>query len=326
MRIAVIGIGVIGMSSAHELSREHDVTVFHDKALAETTSAIATAIWHVYLVDPDDPLHLDWSARTLSRLMGLIENPATSVELCDGIELFVHGDAFKPSWSRIAQRFDLVATEDFRRRYPGRRWGYRIAAPAANMEKYLPWLYQACVNRGATFVRRHVHALEELLDDFELVINCAGLGAAALTDDDKLYPVKGQYLVLDVADDAPKEYLGDDQHPEGMAYVIPRDGQILVGGTEEANKSDLAFTVDRDALIRRASQFIDYDLTQLRELGTAVGLRPCRTDRRVRFGLDDCEPRIIHNYGHGGSGFSLAWGCAEDVAKLVRAIGRPRGV
>lgn len=29
------------------------------------------------------------------------------------------------------------------------------------------------------------------------------------------------------------------------------------------------------------------------------------------------EKTVIHNYGHGGSGWSLSWGCAEDVAALV---------
>ncbi|MEM9378184.1 MAG: FAD-dependent oxidoreductase [Pseudomonadota bacterium] len=29
------------------------------------------------------------------------------------------------------------------------------------------------------------------------------------------------------------------------------------------------------------------------------------------------EKTVIHNYGHGGSGWSLSWGCAEDVADLV---------
>ena len=29
------------------------------------------------------------------------------------------------------------------------------------------------------------------------------------------------------------------------------------------------------------------------------------------------EGRVVHNYGHGGSGYTLCWGCAEDVVGMV---------
>ena len=32
--------------------------------------------------------------------------------------------------------------------------------------------------------------------------------------------------------------------------------------------------------------------------------------------------RIVHNYGHGGSGVTLSWGCALEVADLVERLVR----
>jgi D-amino-acid oxidase len=33
----------------------------------------------------------------------------------------------------------------------------------------------------------------------------------------------------------------------------------------------------------------------------------------------EAEPAtsIVHNYGHGGSGFSFSWGCAHEVTAIV---------
>lgn len=49
-----------------------------------------------------------------------------------------------------------------------------------------------------------------------------------------------------------------------------------------------------------------------------VGLRPGRVQLRL-----EAERRgnklLIHNYGHGGSGVTLCWGCADDVLSLLLA-------
>ena len=52
-------------------------------------------------------------------------------------------------------------------------------------------------------------------------------------------------------------------------------------------------------------------------VGSAVGLRPARSEVRLELTrLVDGQP-VVHNYGHGGSGFTLSWGCADEVARLV---------
>lgn len=38
------------------------------------------------------------------------------------------------------------------------------------------------------------------------------------------------------------------------------------------------------------------------------------------------DKRLVHNYGHGGAGWSLSWGCADEAAKLAFAAGRPLAI
>jgi D-amino-acid oxidase len=51
-------------------------------------------------------------------------------------------------------------------------------------------------------------------------------------------------------------------------------------------------------------------------LGHRVGLRPCRPEVRL-----ESEPLgrgvLWHNYGHGGAGISLSWGCAAEISAAV---------
>jgi D-amino-acid oxidase len=51
-------------------------------------------------------------------------------------------------------------------------------------------------------------------------------------------------------------------------------------------------------------------------VSVAVGLRPARPAVRL-----EAEARpggtIVHNYGHGGAGVTLSWGCAAAATDLL---------
>jgi len=57
-----------------------------------------------------------------------------------------------------------------------------------------------------------------------------------------------------------------------------------------------------------------------------VGLRPGRPAVRLEaerpgVGGGGAGGRpVVHNYGHGGSGFTVCWGCADEVAETVAAL------
>jgi glycine/D-amino acid oxidase-like deaminating enzyme len=52
-----------------------------------------------------------------------------------------------------------------------------------------------------------------------------------------------------------------------------------------------------------------------------AGLRPYR-DRTYRLESEIVGNKfVVHNYGHGGAGITLSWGCAHEVVDIVRARG-----
>ncbi len=318
--VVVVGGGVVGLTCALALAREYDVTVVADTFGIDSPSVVATAIWHIYLVDPNDQRTLLWSQQTLEKLVELsVKQPLAGVRLVAGTELFRRGEPALPSWHLIPPSFSLMSANELAA-YPGVVWGYRITAPVAEMSTYLSWLQSECSQSEINFVERRLDSIYDAFDYAPVVVNCTGFGAKTLVSDTSLRPVRGQYLVVTASEGAPTEYLGDDHHPEGTAYVIPREDGICIGGTEEFDENAIEFTESLEGLARRAGQFIPWILSINEESiqKRIVGLRPYRDGGvRLEVEYDKTGRPIIHNYGHGGSGFSLAWGCAESVLKIV---------
>lgn len=52
-----------------------------------------------------------------------------------------------------------------------------------------------------------------------------------------------------------------------------------------------------------------------------AGLRPKRRGSYRLEGVRQGQKLVIHNYGHGGAGITLCWGCAEEVLDLLRVSG-----
>ncbi len=150
----------------------------------------------------------------------------------------------------------------------------------------------------------------ESLDSLEgdVVVNCTGIGARTLTRDSELTPRRGQVLIVDKLD--PNATL---VHDGSLAYAIPRSNDCLLGGTSDET-DDLAPNEEHTRhilAICREHFGIDAAVREVR-----VGLRPFRASG-IRL---EREGRVIHNYGHGGSGFTVSWGCAEAVAAIADAL------
>lgn len=326
----MVGGGVVGLTCADVLADVFDVTIVADRFATESASIVATAIWHVYLVDKDDRSTIRWARETLERLTAIARNnPEAGVSIVRGVELFRKSEPHVPTWAHIPPSFDLLTSEEvaaFAAKDDPRhaaalpiRWGYRIAAPAATMDKYLPWLDARVRAKGAKRVERRLASLDEAAEFGDLTVNCSGYGARALLPDSGISPVKGQYVVFETDQAGPVEYIGDDDHPDETCYLIPRSGEVIIGGTEEYDQEDETFTRGIDELLDRIAPFEPWvaTLKGKEPLKSRVGLRPYRA-AGVLLAKDEARSTpMIHNVGHGGSGFSLSWGCANAVLELT---------
>jgi glycine/D-amino acid oxidase-like deaminating enzyme len=103
------------------------------------------------------------------------------------------------------------------------------------------------------------------------------------------------------------------------AYIIPNTDTVVLGGTKEPGNEDRTSTrEERQEIFDRCKQIVP-SLEAAEVVGHWVGLRPGREG--IRLEIEEARGRtIIHNYGHGGSGLTLAYGCAGDVVDLVRQV------
>ena len=95
-------------------------------------------------------------------------------------------------------------------------------------------------------------------------------------------------------------------------YVVPRESDIVIGGTEQ--HGEWSRTPDPDTareILDRAAALVPA-LRGATVLRHVVGLRPARPSVRLERVGD-----VVHCYGHGGAGVTLSWGCADEVAVLV---------
>ncbi|MCC8949391.1 FAD-binding oxidoreductase [Bradyrhizobium sp. Arg62] len=306
--ICVVGAGVIGLTTAIVLADRYDVGIIADKFGADTDSVKATAVWHVYLV-PETAEVLEWSSITLQRLLDISRRyPESGIEIIRGVELFRTQPRHVPGWSHIPPEFAFLADDELRKfneRQDGLfasdsslsnapvKWGYRLKAPAAKMSSYLNWLVEQDRKRNVQFSRQHVERLADLSGQHDVVVNCTGLGAATLLNDEAFEPYKGQYFVVASSDGSPTEYIGDDDNPDGMAYVIPRAGEVMVGGSAEAGLNDLFETIKWSDVVARAGRYVPW-------IRNSAGERPpdswssgCGLCGRLASGLNErCQKQV----------------------------------
>jgi D-amino-acid oxidase len=308
--VLVIGAGVAGLTTAVLLT-EHGlaVRVRSQRPPQHTTSAAAGAIWGPHLVHHESVPR--WSRESLGVFRAMAGRDETGVRMLDGLEV-ARAPIPAPGWMSELDGFRDCRPADLPEGF-ATGWCYRT--PVIDMPVYLGYLVRRLTDAGGKLEVGTVTSLDEVRTQAPIAVNCTGSGARHLVPDPEVTPTRGQLVVVDNPG-VDRFFAEDTGDSPDMTYILPHGDQLILGSSAQRGSAELRPDPRTAAAILRRCAELEPGIEGVRVRGHRVGIRPVRSRVRLEHQrLDGCH--IIHNYGHGGAGVTLSWGCAAEVTALI---------
>jgi D-amino-acid oxidase len=314
--VAIIGAGVSGLTCGIVFAeRGYGTAILAKETGQQTTSGAAAALWFPYDAEPREKV-IRWALETYHLLADLARAPGSGVTMIELRQFSRAGEIQIPDWA-VPLGAQAIIPSEVEGSPKLFKDGFSLRVPLMDTTIYLDYLTNRFRSADGSLAENvHFENLEDVDRKFELVINCAGLGARELVQDADLEPHRGQVAIVPKISNLSCAIVCDDPP---LMYAIPRANDCVFGGTNEIS-DDLDADPDSTArILDECSRVLKIDKPNL--LAERVGLRPFRKSgvRLERDRLRDGRT-VIHNYGHGGSGFTLSWGCAREVVDLTRSL------
>ena len=211
-------------------------------------------------------------------------------------------------------------------------------APSLNVPRYLFWLQDLARQRGVQLIKMRLPVERGLpgamatADEMtvlhgrrkaDVFVNATGLAARKLCGDATVFPIRGQTVLVRGEATATRTRIASDGN---RVYCIPRPGSgtSILGGTRDKGEWDTTPDANITRRILALNALHAPELLTGPEGGFEVmsvqcGLRPGREHGpRVEQEVVGTK-KVVHAYGHGGSGYQHSVGSAREVVRLVRA-------
>ena len=333
-RICILGGGIAGLTTSCYLLKTYSsssviLTVISDQYSPNLTSDKAAGYWHSPETDPrrtwalhSYDIFLAESFSVKSSYAGVMTSAAYILHGSEGKYKDGYQPNDNPSFSTHVKHFHQLAKDElqmFADLNP--LSGYSFTTAIVEVTKYLQYLRLYLKHLKVEFTQQRVNNLHEL-SKFDLIINCTGLASKELepVNDQTLYGVRGQVLRVS-APWIKSVYLWDS----GLYYIIPQTDLCVLGGTSEFENESTDVDEKQTRNIIDTCAIIHPSLKNAEIKQIDVGFRPARKINgiltvRVEYECiqGPAQLHVIHNYGHGGNGVTLSWGCAREVVDIIR--------
>ena len=243
---------------------------------------------------------IPWALETYKVLIDLTGDPRSGVSMIDLRQFSRTAGIQIPDWAiplgaqAVVPSSPSVMSSEVETSLKSFKSGFSLNVPLMDTTIYLDYLANRFSRAGGSITGNvHFEKLADVDGTFDLVINQIAI----------VSKIENLSCAI-VCDDAP------------LTYAIPRTNDCVFGGTNDLSSDLAADPATTKRIIAECSRALNIE--KPRVLAERVGLRPFRKSgvRLEREKLRDGRI-VIHNYGHGGSGFTLSWGCAREVRDMA---------
>ena len=243
LSFAVLGAGAVGLATARLLQRRGlEVVIYARELPPDTTSNVAGALWF--------PTSVYEPGRVSPEFMGQFTE---ACQISHRMFQSLVGERYGIRWIENHYLYKTLRETEYPggpNLYPGKRLTQNpnvffgspytqqfftmMIDPAIYLDAMLGDFFRA----GGEVKVTEFSDLEAVMALPETVIvNCTGLGARDLFNDDELIPVKGQLTILLPQPEVDYTYVAPE--PDNLLYMFPRANEIVLGGTSEPNNWSL---------------------------------------------------------------------------------------
>ncbi|TKR94876.1 hypothetical protein L596_009108 [Steinernema carpocapsae] len=320
-KVAIIGAGVIGTSTALALKERDptiDVTVFFDRPFEETVSWGPAGLFRL-----DNGKYRKWGHESYKRFSKIFKEYGgfSGVQRLSGYVLSKNVTNLflqQINYGDFAYDFHFLRPHELEQ-FPFEAdeiYGLHFTSFTTEGRAYVPWMSEILEEKyNVTFKQRKIKNVDELIDSFDVIVNCAGLNGGIVANDGdaaNVYPIRGVIAEVDAPWQKHFMYL------DFSTFTFPTINTVFMGTVKQEHRSDLKITREDIEDIQERYLKLQPAFKNVTIKSTWSGLRPGRHEIRLeRVELQKSKTKIIHNYGHGGNGFTLSWGCALEAVNLA---------
>lgn len=289
-RIAVMGAGIMGLACVAELIEAgyDNITMYAENITPYTTSDVAAAICEIDKVFPEP--ENTWYQNTLNKWNQLLSIKKAGVSKINYREVYKNGLTNNYVYKQEKNIFLI------------------------NSKQHIHFIMNMLFNKKISIHKGKITSIHQLTNKYDIIINCTGLGSRELFNDQNIYPVRGQVVILSKPNELNECITELTENPTA---IIPRDDDCVLGVIKEINTWNTVPDEKTTHHLIENAQKIYPALKNEKILDVKVGLRPVRNKIRLEAEKID-QSLLVHNYGHGGEGYSFAWGCAKAVINILK--------